>query len=205
MLTFRRILAFPMLLTTVGLLWLLGRQGGTSAMTAGTLAALSVAVGLWWVGLRQQGGQTRSWFPLAPAAAAIGLLLVTAPPRSLAAVPAPTIGGVEPFTEKRLAELRRAGTPVFVDFTADWCLTCKVNEKVAIERPATRDAFEKAGVVTLRGDWTNGDPIITRFLSRQGRNSIPFYLFVAPGKPPEIMPQLLTSKMLVERAAATRT
>lgn len=205
MLTFRRILAFPMLLTTVGLLWLLGRQGGTSAMTAGTLAALSVAVGLWWVGLRQQGGQTRSWFPLAPAAAAIGLLLVTAPPRSLAAVPAPTIGGVEPFSEKRLAELRSAGTPVFVDFTADWCLACKVNEKVAIERPATRDAFEKAGVVTLRGDWTNGDPMITRFLSRQGRNSIPFYLFVAPGKPPEIMPQLLTSKMLVERAATIQT
>ena len=205
MLTFRRILALPMLLTTVGLLWLLGRQGGTAAMTAGALAALSIAVGLWWVGLRQQAGRLRSWLPLAASALAIGLLIVTAPPRTVAAAPAPAIGGIEPFTEKRLAELRSAGTPVFVDFTADWCLTCKVNEKVAIERPETRAAFGKAGLVTLRGDWTNGDPTITRFLARQGRNSIPFYLFVAPGKSPEIMPQLLTSRMLIERAVDAKT
>lgn len=110
---------------------------------------------------------------------------------------------VEPFSETRLAELRAGGTPVFIDFTADWCLSCKVNEKVAIERSATRAAFAHHGVVTLVGDWTRGDPAITRFLAGHGRNSIPFYLFYAPGKEARVLPQLLTSGGLVEMAAGT--
>jgi thiol:disulfide interchange protein len=108
---------------------------------------------------------------------------------------------VEPFLETRLAELRAEGTPVFVDFTADWCLTCKVNEKAAIERPATRAAFARHGVVTLVGDWTRGDPAITRFLAGHGRNSIPFYLFYAPGKEARVLPQILTTGGLVAMAS----
>ena len=202
---FRRVLAIPLLLTAVGLLWLLGRQGGTHAMTVGTVLGLFLGIGLWWVGLRQHGGRVRTWLPLAPTAAAIALVSMTAPPTTMAIGAPVRTEGMERFSEKRLVDLSRAGVPVFVDFTADWCLTCKVNEQVAINRKATQAAFRRAGVVTLVGDWTNGDPEITRFLSQNGRNSIPFYLFVRPHELPEVLPQLLTSTMLIDRARAAVT
>lgn len=87
-------------------------------------------------------------------------------------------------------------SPVFCGRGRHWCLACKVNEQVAIDRDSTREAFRKAGVVTLVGDWTRGDPEITRFLAVHGRNSIPFYLFYAPGREPRILPQVLTPRML---------
>jgi len=92
--------------------------------------------------------------------------------------------------------LRAAGTPVFLDFTADWCLTCKVNEKLAINTDATRTAFRHAGVVTMIGDWTQGDPAITRFLEAHGRNSIPFYIYYPPAGEPQLLPQILTPALL---------
>ena len=81
---------------------------------------------------------------------------------------------------------------MFVYFTADWCLTCKANEVAAIDRDEVRDAFDKAGVKVLVGDWTNGDPAITRFLESRGRAGVPLYLWYAPGKEPEELPQMLT-------------
>lgn len=106
----------------------------------------------------------------------------------------------EPFSERRLTELRREGTPVFVDFTADWCLTCKVNEKVAINTDTAQDAFARAGVVTLIGDWTTADPEITRFLAGHGRNSIPFYLFYPAEGDAKVLPQILTPGLLADLA-----
>ena len=83
---------------------------------------------------------------------------------------------------------------MFVYFTADWCLTCKANEAAAIDREAVRDAFSKAGVKVLVGDWTNGDPAITRFLESRGRAGVPLYLWYEPGKAePEELPQILTA------------
>src|SRR3546814_5497396 len=104
----------------------------------------------------------------------------------------------KPFSEKELARLRNEGTPVFRSFTADWCLTCKVNDKIGIDTEATKNALQSAGVVTLVGDWTNSDPQISRFLAKHGRNSIPFYLYYAPGKPPVVLPQLLGPQTLSE-------
>ena len=83
----------------------------------------------------------------------------------------------------RSPNIARQGRPVFVYFTADWCLTCKANEAAAIEREAVRDAFGKAGVKVLVGDWTNGDPAITRFLESRGRAGVPLYLWYEPGRP----------------------
>ena len=94
------------------------------------------------------------------------------------------------------------GRPAFVYFTADWCLTCKVNEAAAIDRSEVRDAFKAANVDVLAGDWTDGDPAITRFLESRGRAGVPFYLWYAPGKPPEELPQVLTPAMLTDRARA---
>ncbi len=96
------------------------------------------------------------------------------------------------------------GKPVFVYFTADWCLTCKANEAGAIERSETQDAFKAAGVRTLVGDWTNGDPEITRFLESRGRAGVPLYLWYEPGKEPEELPQVLTPSMLTDRARRAR-
>jgi len=104
----------------------------------------------------------------------------------------------EAFSETRLAALRAEGKPVFAYFTADWCLTCKVNEKVAIETAAVADAFKAGGVQVLVGDWTNGDPALGRFLEAHGRSGVPLYLYYAPGAAvPTILPQILTPDMLV--------
>ena len=89
---------------------------------------------------------------------------------------------------------------MFVYFTADWCLTCKANEAVAIERAEVQSAFKAAGVRVLVGDWTNGDPAITRFLDSRGRAGVPLYLWYQPGREAEELPQVLTPAMLISRA-----
>jgi thiol:disulfide interchange protein len=112
--------------------------------------------------------------------------------------------GSEPWSDARVASYLQQGDPVFVYFTADWCLSCKVNEATSIDRDEVRSAFRQAGVKVLAGDWTNGDPAITRFLESQGRAGVPLYLWYAPGKPPEQLPQVLTPTMLISRARQAR-
>ncbi|MBU2588973.1 MAG: thioredoxin family protein, partial [Alphaproteobacteria bacterium] len=100
-----------------------------------------------------------------------------------------------------LSEARASGKPVFVWFTADWCVTCKVNESVAIEREAVRDAFAAAGVVTMVGDWTVRDEAITAFLTEQGVAGVPLYLWYAPGaSAPQQLPQVFTQDLLIDLA-----
>ena len=198
--TFRRLLAIPMLLTAIALAWVLGRQSGVDGMAVGLIIAMLAAMGFWWVGIRQHNGK-RAAISVMPIAAAILATLIVDLPAAPASATAASSVTTEPFSEARLASLRADGTPVFVDMTADWCLICQVNERVAIDRPATQEAFAKAGVVTLVGDWTRGDPAITRFLEANGRNSIPYYLFTdANGRTAEL-PQVLTSDLLVDHAS----
>jgi thiol:disulfide interchange protein/DsbC/DsbD-like thiol-disulfide interchange protein len=199
----RRILALPMLATALALAWVLGRQTGVDGMAVGMAMAVVIGAAFWWYGHRQRIG-VRAWPVLAPAVAAIGIVLAVGLPAPEPAAAAARDALHQPFSRARLAELRAAGTPVFVDFTADWCLTCKVNEKVAIETGAVQSAFREAGVVTLTGDWTRGDPEITRFLAEHGRNSIPYYLFFAPRQAGRELPQILTPALLEEMAAGGR-
>src|SRR5690606_21462373 len=108
-----------------------------------------------------------------------------------------------PYSEAALAEARASGQPVFLWFTADWCLTCKVNEQLAIEREATRAAFEDAGVIAMRGDWTQADPAITRYLEQWQAAGVPLYVwYPAGGGDGEQLPQVLTPDMLAGRARA---
>ncbi|MDB5692462.1 MAG: thiol:disulfide interchange protein, partial [Alphaproteobacteria bacterium] len=183
----RRILAVPMFLTALWLGWLLGRLSGREGLALGIAATLIVAAALWWAGRRQQ------WRFALPAMVAASLAALVVLPNAVPA--AAETGGVlkaERFSEARLAALRATGRPVFVYFTADWCLTCKVNEKAVLERDEVARAFAGRHVAVLVGDWTRGDPGIGRFIEKQGRSGVPLYLWYAPGKGAEILPQLLT-------------
>ena len=98
----------------------------------------------------------------------------------------------EPFDEAKLATLRSEQRPVFLYFTADWCITCKVNEKGVLARADVAQRFKDRNVAVLAGDWTRGDAGIGRFLAQHGRSGVPLYLYYAPGQEPKILPQILT-------------
>ncbi|WAC22568.1 protein-disulfide reductase DsbD family protein [Blastomonas sp. SL216] len=191
---FRRIMAVPMFLTALALVWLLGQQTGNTGVLFGLAAAMLLAMLLWWLGARQASGRS-GWLPIIPALisaiAAIALLPMDAGASSAEASTNATLP-TQAFSEAKLAELRGANTPVFAYFTADWCITCKANEAAAIQREATAAAFKKAGVVVLEGDWTRRDAEISRYLEAQGRSGVPLYVWYAPGKEPVILPQVLT-------------
>jgi thiol:disulfide interchange protein len=184
---FQRTLSVPMFLTAIGLAWVLGRQAGADGMALGLLAALALGLALWWA-----GRHGRAWRALAPAVLVIAAALFLV--RTQAPVPGAAQGalGAEPFSEERLQALRGSGRPVFVYFTADWCLTCKVNERAVLDRAEVAEAFRRANVAVLVGDWTRGEPEIGRFLERRGRSGVPLYLFYRPGAEAELLPQILT-------------
>ncbi|HEY0112658.1 MAG TPA: thioredoxin family protein [Allosphingosinicella sp.] len=186
----RRILSIPMFLTALGLAWILGRQAGVDAMALGLAAALLLALSLWWVGVRQ--GRPRAWLPLVPALAAGLAAILIVPLEAPAVAKAQGVLNSEPFSETKLAALRGEQRPVFVYFTADWCITCKVNEKGVLSRTDVAQAFKDRNVAVLAGDWTRGDAAIGRFLAQHGRSGVPLYLYYAPGQEAKILPQILT-------------
>ena len=202
MATFRRWMALPMGLTAIALLWLCWRTGGWAFAAMWLAIALAAAVQLFVIGKRQRSGQYAGRGPLIQ----ISILLlgglattqyvVRAPQAS-----APGLLAAEPFSESALATARADGKPTFLYFTADWCLTCKVNERVAIEREDVRQAFGQAGVTVLVGDWTRRDPAITRFLTSQGAAGVPLYLWYPAGSgPARQLPQVLGPASLVDLA-----
>jgi thiol:disulfide interchange protein len=197
----KRFLAIPMAASAVAALWLLHRQAGTIALALGAAGVLGLLLLLFGAGRRQRDGARISWvLPAAIAMAALLIAVVPRPTSSAAHAPA----GAKPWSEAAVAKAQAAHRPLFVYFTADWCLTCKANEAAAIDRDEVRDAFNEAGVTVLAGDWTNGDPAITRFLESRGRAGVPLYLWYAPGKPVEELPQILTPAMLISRAETLR-
>jgi DsbC/DsbD-like thiol-disulfide interchange protein/cytochrome c biogenesis protein CcdA len=194
MTTFRRIMAVPMFLTALALVWLLGQQTGNTGVLWGLAAAMGLALLLWWLGARQAGGRS-GWLPVVPALAGVVAAIILLPTDGAASPREASADATLPtqaYSEARLAELRAAGTPVFAYFTADWCITCKANEAAAIQREATASAFKQAGVVVLEGDWTRRDAEISRYLEAQGRSGVPLYVWYKPGSAPVILPQVLT-------------
>ena len=202
--TFRKLMAVPMGLTALALLWLAWRLGGIAFAAVAAIAVSGVLFALFLAGRRQRAGRAAlGVFALAAspfvAAAAIALPLAESAQHADAEA---SLLSPQPFSEAALAKARASGKPVFVWFTADWCLTCKVNEGVAIEREETRKAFQRAGVVALRGDWTRRDPAITRFLTKQGAAGVPLYLWYPAGREGQKLPQILTPDSLVSLAEA---
>ena len=190
MATFQRLLSVPMFLTALGLAWVLGAESGVDGMAIGLGGALMLGLALWWLG---RGGR---WIALAFGLAAILAPFALLPTEAPAASAGEGALAAKPFSEARLAALRAARTPVFVYFTADWCLTCKVNERGAMASAAVADHFRARGIKVLAGDWTRGDPAIGRFLEGHGRSGVPLYLYYAPGGDAEVLPQILTAGRL---------
>lgn len=198
MVRLRHILSVPMFLTALALAWVLGQEAGVGGMTLGLAAALLIALGLWWTGLRQHGGKGHAGWPAIVALVlAVGIVVTVRPAAAIAKASADTA-----FTEAKLESLRKEGRPVFAYFTADWCLSCKVNEAAAIERSSVREAFGRNKVAVLVGDWTDGDPVLGRFIEQHNRAGVPLYLYYGPGaKAPQVLPQVLTPSMLEKLGA----
>jgi len=206
MVRLEQLLAFPLYASVAWLVWVVSQQAGPSGVAAALagLVLIAFAVGLYRIS-RAAGGRWRR--VAAASVVALGVAAIGAPALDslvdtrVAARAARAEGGAwEPFSPQRLAELRAAGTPVFLNVTAAWCLTCLVNERVALRSSAVTDAFVRKGVVRLKADWTTRDPAITRVLGSFGRNGVPLYLFYPPGPAaePTVLPQILTEGVVVD-------
>ncbi len=201
----KRFLAIPMAVSAFAALWLVYRLGGPVALELAAVTIIALLAALVFIGRRQRRGQGAGWPAIGVTIGLIAASLVAATTiRFDAQAGRSESSNAQPWSEARVAALTQQGKPVFVYFTADWCLTCKVNEAAAIDRAEVREAFQRSGVTVLAADWTNGDPAITRFLESRGRAGVPLYLWYAPGKPPEELPQVLTPSMLTGRAQAVR-
>ena len=208
LLRFKQILAFPLYATVIWLAWVLGAQRDNDAVVRLLAALLCVGFGLWAWRIFRTGG-ARPWgfaciLALVGAAAIAWPLFAAdadqgANPKGAAAPAAED--GWAPFTPARLAELTAAGRPVFVDFTAAWCVTCQVNKRLVLNTEAVRSGFARAGVVLLRADWTRRDPVITQTLAALGRNGVPVYVLHRPGKPPLLLPEVLQQQNVLDALA----
>jgi thiol:disulfide interchange protein DsbD len=195
---FRQILAFPLYATTAWLLWVLSQQTDAVAYGGALAGLVAVAFAAWLYGQLR----TRGWrLGLLGAGLAAALALAIGP--MLASDSSGdrrnTSRDDRPWSEALVQELTAAGRPVFVNFTAAWCITCMLNEQVALSTENTRQLFEARSVAYLVADWTRRDPAITRQLERYGRSGVPLYLLYSPAAGhPVVLPQLLTEGIVAE-------
>jgi thiol:disulfide interchange protein DsbD len=222
---FRKLLAFPMYGAAAWLAWVFALQTGPDGEALILIVAVVVGFFCWiWGTAQKGGGQAKFALGLGLVAViiiAIGALssgniikwlnvVSGASPADATAVSSGPSAGIptEPWSPEKVATLRAAGKPVFVDFTAAWCVTCQVNERTALATAEVADAFKKTGAVYLKADWTNRNADIAKALAAEGRSGVPLYLLYDAGGTgdPKILPQLLTSGAVVEalNAAAKR-
>lgn len=201
--TLKQALAFPLYLTAVWLLWVLGRQAGSDAIIAVCTGAVAIAFGCWLAGrsTRTAAGHGVRWVAVI-AAWVIAIVL----PLQLLNQPVEE-SRWQAYTPERLQQLRAEGRPVFINLTADWCITCLANERVTLGTDEITRAFDRHGVATLKGDWTNREPQITRLLEDYGRSGVPLYLWFPAGHqgPGEILPQILTRSRILEALSSQKT
>jgi len=196
----QRLLALPMYAAALWLVWVFARQTGTLPLILLVCAGLAVVLGLWAFG-RPAAKPMRA---IAIAALIAALALTGLAVRTAGSAPQATEIQPDAWSEARVAEALAQGRPVLVNFTADWCVTCKINERSALGSPAVAKALERTNTLYLKADWTRRDDAITRALQRHGRSGVPLYLLYAPGQPePRILPQLLTEGLVVEALKRT--
>ena len=196
----RQALAFPMYAASAWLIWVISQQAGPAGVLGTAAGLVLLGFAAWVLGITQ-GTADRSR-RLGQTAAAAAFLAALAVLSGIATAPAPSTGvvgtaGVEPFSAVRLASLRADGQPVFVNMTAAWCVTCLVNERVAISTDAVQRAFADHHVAYLKGDWTRQDPAITNYLRENGRDGVPLYVYYPAHGQPDVLPQILTENTLL--------
>jgi thiol:disulfide interchange protein DsbD len=210
MLGLKQFLAFPIYGTAVWLTFVLAKESGELPVTIVLSGLVLIAFAAWlYEGVRHREQWWRGWGLAAsalPLIAAVAILPVVGSDASLRANAATEDKvGIQwqPFSTSKIDELRAQGRPIFVDFTADWCITCKINERVVLESPAVVEAFASNDVAALRADWTRQDAAITRVLEANARAGVPLYLFYpkpgAQGQRPEaiVLPQILSAATIL--------
>jgi thiol:disulfide interchange protein/DsbC/DsbD-like thiol-disulfide interchange protein len=199
--TFKQAMAFPLYLAVVWLLWVLARQTDPTGLALVLSGMVALAFALWLSGRHSRG---QSLTVARHAAVGLSLVFVIATLGSAArfgSEATPSEGAHwEPYSAETLANLREdPERAVLVNMTADWCITCLVNERVALNTPAVRDAMAKHDVVYLKGDWTRRDSAITDYLSSYDRNGVPLYvLYPRNGDAPRVLPQVLTPQIVIQ-------
>jgi thiol:disulfide interchange protein len=212
----KQFMGFPLIATLLWLLYVIGQQRGTDAVIWAGASYLFLGLAAWLYGAFLGPLSTTRAKTSATAGILLSLFIAlgyfagnlfaraaaTTPGKS-AALPSDGMPWI-PYSEAELQRLLAEGKSVFVDFTADWCITCKFNMRTAIDTPAVRAAFEKLGIIPMLADWTNSNPEITRKLAQFDRVGVPFYLFYPPGgaDKPAILPELLTEQTVLRAIGA---
>jgi len=196
--TFKQVLAFPLYATVAWLTWVLGAQAGNDAVLALLAGLVLVALGAWMQGrAANASGIWRS--TLAAIFVAVGILVAVPSSPNEREVPMAKDETWQEWSPEKVRTLVASGRPVFVDFTAAWCVTCQVNKRVALYNIQVAKAFAARDVVTLKADWTRQDPRITAALASLGRNAVPVYAFYVPGETePRLLPEVLTPSLVLD-------
>jgi len=200
----KEVLAFPLYASAAWLVWVVSRQAGSRGVGTALAGMVMLGLGAWLYQAARDVPHSVWRRVTTPAVAALIVGVVALAWISRVDAPAqpgssPRLDGWEPYTAERLAELRAEGKPVFVNFTAAWCLTCLVNERVALRSPAVTDAFVRRGVATLKADWTTRDPSITKVLGAYGRSGVPLYVLYAPrAAEATVLPQILSDGIVID-------
>ena len=199
----KQLLAFPLYGTVAWLIWVLIQEAGAGASLGALFGLVLVGFAVWIYGRTRFAAPLGRRFGSGLAAAGTAAALLLAVPLSTTGErmtnAAPQDGlAYEPFTTQRLSALESAGTPVFVNLTASWCVTCLINERVALDSEAVRQAFAARGIVALKGDWTTQNPEITALLQQFGRSGVPLYLLYDGKGEPMILPQILTAASVLD-------
>jgi thiol:disulfide interchange protein/DsbC/DsbD-like thiol-disulfide interchange protein len=202
--TMKQIFAFPMYASAAWLLWVLAQQTSSLGLGAALAGALLVAFAAWAYQKSKASSSVGRVAAIATASAAV-LLAIVLPVRLAGVASAAPVGSLpstetwQPYDAARVESLKASGTPLLVNFTASWCLTCLVNERNAFADPAVERVFRDKGVTLMKGDWTNRDPAITQALADFGRAGVPLYV-VYNSKPgssaPQVLPQLLSAGLV---------
>lgn len=195
---FKQFLAFPMFASVLWLSWVLVIQSGSSGLLLLGIGLLTLSLAIW---ARKQ--KHLAWTIIAVLALLTGLASTLAIARLPAATNAPSLAiGEEVWSRERVAELRAAGQPIFIDVTAAWCVTCQVNKLGALSDRAVLDAFEQYGVIEMRADWTNRNDEIAALIAEHGQAGVPLYLvYPADGGPARVLPSVLTRDIVINALA----